>query len=166
MEMAPKDFPLWKKGRFFEDFEVGQTFNHHWGRTVQAYDSIIFNSLTLSYAPLYNNDEYARLLGHSQSPINPYLIFLLVLGMSVEDTSEGVDGAEGAFLGVEYVRFGSMVFPDDTITSHTEVEGLRESASRPNGGIATWLTTGRNQRGEVVLEFKRTNLTAKKRVTA
>lgn len=161
MDPAPKDFPLWTKGRYYEGFEVGQTFDHHWGRTLRDYDSVLFNSLTLSYAPIYNNDEYARNAGLPRSPINPYLVFLLVLGMSVEDTSEGVDGADGAFLGVERADFLAPVYPEDTITSHTEVVGLRTSRSRPQGGIATWRTIGRNQHGETVLELVRTNLVAR-----
>lgn len=162
MNVEPKDFPLWTKGRYYDDFEIGQEFDHHWGRTIHGYDSVLFNSLTLSYAPAYNNDEFARALGNERAPINPYFIFLLVLGMSVEDTSEGVNGAEGAFLGVERVDFLAPVYAQDTITSHTTVLKLRVSESRPNGGIATWHTIGRNQRGECVLELVRTNLVVRK----
>lgn len=152
-------FDVWHKGHFFEEFAPGQTFDHHWGRTLRESDGVLFNSMTLSYNPLYGNDEYARRLGHPRAPLNPYLVFLTVLGLSVEDTSEKEGGA---FLGVEYVSFLAPVYPGDTITSHTEVVAVRESASRPDAGIVSWRTEGLNQRGERVLEYTRTNLVARR----
>ena len=163
MSTSPGEFPLWIKGRAFEDFHVGQQFDHHWGRTLERYDSTLFSSLTLYYVPAYLNEEAARERGRPAGLINPYLVFLLVLGMSVEDTSEGIDGAEGAFLGVKHVRFLADVVAGDTITAHTTVVAVRESNSRPQSGIVTWATSGRNQRGETVLEFERTNLVARRR---
>jgi len=79
--------------------------------------------------------------------------------MSVEDLSE----AGGPFLGVEDCRFLSPVYPGDTITARSVVLDKRESSSRPTSGIVTWQTTVTNQRGEVVLEYRRTNLVAKRR---
>ncbi|WP_199434787.1 MaoC family dehydratase [Qaidamihabitans albus] len=155
MQFRTKDFPLWPKASFFEEFEPGQTFDHHWGRTLTESDAVAFNSLTLGYNPLYVNDEYAREIGHPRSPVNPYLAFLTVLGLSVEDTSEKNGGA---FLSVEYVSFLEPVYPGDTITAHTTVHQVRESKSRPMNGIVTWHTHGRNQHGTRVLEFSRTNL--------
>lgn len=163
MTSSPGDFPLWTKGRSYEDFEIGQRFDHHWGRTLERSESTLFSSLTLHYIPLYLNAEYAREVGRPYGLINPYLVFLLILGMSVEDTSEGVDGAEGAFLGVRTVSFVSDVVAGDTIMARTVVTAMRESASRPNGGIVTWATAGINQHGDTVLEFERTNLVLKRR---
>ncbi len=162
MSSSPADFPLWPKGRFYEEFEVGQRFEHHWGRTVERYDSTLFSSLTLHYVPLYVNTVFAERAGRVPDLINPYFVFLLVLGMSVEDTSEGVDGAEGAFLGVKSVAFRDDVRAGDTITSRTEVVALRTSESRPGSGIVTWSTAGVNQHGKVVLELERTNLVTRR----
>lgn len=158
----PTTFPLWAKGRYFEDFEVGQTFEHHWGRTVHAYDSTLFSSLFLHYSPLYFNEEWAAERDRPRGVINPYFVFLLTLGMSVEDTSEGVDGAPGAFLGVEAVEFLADVVDGDTVTSRTEVVATRESSSRPTQGIVTWSTTGRNQYGVDVLHYRRSNLISRR----
>jgi itaconyl-CoA hydratase len=166
MNAHPAEFPLWSRGNYFENFEVGQTFDHHWGRTVHQYDSVLFNSLTLSYAPVYLNNEFAKDRIGTGCEINPYFIFLLVLGMSVEDTSEGVDGAEGAFLGVKEVQFLQPVTDGDTITAHTSVVATRVSGSRPNSGIVTWRTTGRNQHGQNVLQFERTNLVSRRPLEA
>jgi itaconyl-CoA hydratase len=118
--------------------------------------------LTLHYVPLYLNAAWAEAHGRPGNLINPYLVFLLVLGMSVEDTSEGVDGAEGAFLGVKRVEHLADVVDGDTITARTTVVAKRSSGSRPHAGIVTWRTTGRNQRGIDVLRFERTNLISRR----
>ncbi|GAA3929354.1 MaoC family dehydratase [Microbacterium soli] len=156
----PTTFPLWPKGRYFDDFVVGEVIEHHWGRTLRTYDSTLFSSLLLHYSPLYFNDAWAAEHGCRADTINPYFVFLLVLGMSVEDTSEGVDGAAGAFLGVDSVEFLAPVVASDTVTCRTEVIGKRRSKSRPQQGIVSWRTTGVNQDAVEVLRFERSNLTS------
>lgn len=145
-----------RKGRVFDEFELGQTFPHHWGRTVLASDSMLYTSLALNYNPIYLNADFARAVGHPESPVNPYLAFLVVFGLSVEDLSEG--SAEGAFLGVDDLTFFEPVYPGDTITASSEVVGKRPSKSRPGSGVLTWRSTGVNQAGATVLAFSRTNI--------
>lgn len=147
-----------KHVRYFDEFEMGQTFTHHWGRTLSAADNAIFCSLTLHYTPLYLNDVYARAHGHAGVLINPYLVFLTVFGMSVEDLSE----AGGAFLGVDDLTFHGDVVPGDTLTATSTVVGLRQSDSRPGLGIATWHTRGTNQDGALVIDYRRTNMISKR----
>src|SRR5439155_10917141 len=81
-----------------------------------------------------------------------------VVGLSVEDLSE----AGGPFLGVEDVEFLRPVHPGDTLTARSRVVSRRESESRPGFGIVTWESEGRNQRGEAVVSYRRTNLVAKR----
>jgi acyl dehydratase len=92
--------------------------------------------------------------------IDPLLVLCTAVGLSVEDLSE----AGGPFLGVEQVEFALPVYPGDTLTARSTVIAKRHSDSRPNFGIVTWQTEGRNQRGEIVVSFRRTNLVAKKEV--
>jgi acyl dehydratase len=82
-----------------------------------------------------------------------------VVGLSVEDLSE----AGGAFLGMEDVTFHRPVYPGDTLTAASTVVDKRESSSRPNDGIVTWHTEAHNQRGEMVVDYRRTNLVTKGR---
>jgi itaconyl-CoA hydratase len=152
------EFPLAAKGNFFESFGVGDKFSHHWGKTMTDTDATLFNSLTLNYSPIFNNVEFAKAFGNPSLPLNPYLVFLTVLGLSVEDTSEK-DG--GMFLSVAYTRFLASVYVGDTLTASSEVVAVRDSRSRPTNGIVTWRTQGHNQRGELVLELERTNLVAR-----
>lgn len=145
---------LLKRGRDYEDFDVGQVFHHHWGRTINEGDNSLFSTLTLSFNPLYFNAEYARAHGHPNVVVNPMLVFLVVFGLSVEDLSEG----GGLFLGVDSLTFHRPVYPGDTLTARSTVVEKRPSASRPDSGIVTWHTAGFNQRGEPVVEFRRSNL--------
>jgi itaconyl-CoA hydratase len=142
------------RGRLFEDFTIGQQFSHHWGRTLTESDNTLFCSLTLNYNPLYLNAVYARAHGHDGTIINPYLVFLVVFGLSVEDLSE----AGIAFLGVDDLTFHTVVRPGDTVTARSTVTELRRSASRPGAGIATWHTEGFREDGTLVVDFRRTNL--------
>ena len=145
---------LMRKGNTFEAFEVGRRFEHHWGRTLRDSEAALFSTLTLHFNPLYFNREYALALGHPDTPVNPLMVFTLVLGLSVEDLSE----AGGAFLGVDDLEYGPPVYPDDTLTARSTVTGLRDSAKNPMMGIATWHTEGFNQRSERVISFVRTNM--------
>jgi itaconyl-CoA hydratase len=152
-----ESFPLIAKGNRFEDFHEGQTFEHHWGRTLNDADNALFTTLALRFTPLYFNAEYARAHGHATVVIDPLLVLCTAVGLSVEDLSE----AGGPFLGVEGVEFLRPVYPGDTLTARSTVVSKRDSESRPSFGIVTWQTEGRNQRGELVLSYRRTNLVAK-----
>jgi acyl dehydratase len=146
---------LRRKGTYFEDFAAGQRFDHHWGRTVTESDAIIFTTLTMNYNPMYHNVEYARSEGHPGLVVNPMLAFLTVFGLSVEDLG-------GAFLGVDNLVFRRPVYINSTLTTSSTVLSVRESSKRPTEGIVTWHTEGRDQAGELVLEYDRTNLVMKK----
>ncbi|MGH7897828.1 MAG: MaoC family dehydratase [Candidatus Binatia bacterium] len=152
------EFPLVAKGRQFEDFAEGQGFEHHWGRTLNEGDNSLFATLALRFTPLYFNAEYARAHGHPGIVVDPLLVLCTVVGLSVEDLSEG----GGPFLGVEEVEFHRPVYPGDTLTARSTVVSKRESASRRESGIVTWRTEGRNQRHEVVVSYRRSNLVVKR----
>ncbi len=147
-----------RRGHLYHDFDVGQIFRHHWGRTIFESDNILFTTLTMNYNPLYFNREYAKRFGHKDIVVNPILVFKFVLGLSVEDLSE----IGGPFLGVDNLQFLKPVYPGDTIYAQSEVIDKRESTSRPNFGIVSWHTIGKNQNGEFVIEYDRRNLVGKK----
>lgn len=142
------------RGRLFEDFEEGQVFTHHWGRTITEADAVQFSTLTLSYNPLYTNREYAKAHGHRDLVVNPLLVFNTVLGLSVEDCSE----IGGPFLGVFDLVFHEPVYPGDTLTACSTTYETRVSNSNPSNGIVSWATEGRNQHDRVAVSFKRSNL--------
>jgi acyl dehydratase len=144
----------WPKGNQFEDFHVGQEFDHHWGRTIFHQDTILFTTLTLSYNPLYLNKSYAAAHGHPDIVVNPQFVFNVVLGMSVEDCSEG----GGPFLGVYDLKYHRQIYPGTTLTARSVTTETRLSASNPSNGIVTWETVGSDEMGEPVVSFRRSNL--------
>jgi acyl dehydratase len=155
-------FVLVRKGHTFEDFEVGAAFTHHWGRTLTESDNALFSTATCHWSPMYLNVEYARAHGHPDVVVNPMLVLCTVVGLSVEDLSE----TGGPFLGMEGCTFHRSVYPGDTVTARSTVVDARASESRPNVGVVTWHTEAHNQRGELVLEYRRTNLVAKRKQRA
>ncbi|MDP9180503.1 MAG: MaoC family dehydratase [Chloroflexota bacterium] len=157
-QFDPATFTTLRKGRSLNEFVLGRCFEHHWGRTLTEADNTLFTTATLAYNPLYFNAEYARSEGHPGVVVNPMLVLCTVVGLSVEDLSE----AGGPFLGIDELTFHRPVYPGDTLTASSTVVGLRESESRPGFGVVTWDTEGRNQRGELVVDYKRSNLVGKR----
>ena len=155
-DFDPSAFPLAAKGRRYEDFEVGQVLVHHWGRTITAGDNALFSTAMCDWAPMHLNAEFARAHGHPDVVVNPMLVLCTVVGLSVEDLSEG----GGPFLGVNACTFHRPVHPGDTLTARSTVLDARTSASRPGTGIVTWRTEAHNQRDELVVDYQRTNLVA------
>ncbi len=151
-------FEVIPKGKQFEDFEVGQVLDHHWGRTLSQADNALFATTTHAFNPIYFNVEAARAHDHPDTVLNPMLVFCTVVGLSVEDLSEG----GGPFLGVNDIAFTRPAYPGDTLTARSTVIDKRDSKSKPAFGIVTWRTEGLNQRGEAVVTYERTNLSLKR----
>jgi acyl dehydratase len=141
-------------GRYFEDFHVGDVYEHRPGKTILESDNHLFTLLTLNTHPMHFDAEFARASEFKQNlVVSPYTLALLI-GMSVTDCSQKAI----ANLGMDEVKFTAPVFAGDTLYGESEVLAKRESASRPGQGIVTIRTIGKNQRGEVVCSFKRNML--------
>jgi itaconyl-CoA hydratase len=140
------------RGRFFEDFEVGDVYEHPLGRTVTTTDNMWFTLLTQNTAPIHVDHAYAAQTEFGRPLVDSTFTLALVTGQSVTDISQNVF----ANLGWDEVRLPAPVFEGDTIYSSSEVLEKRESRSRPNIGIVTVKTTGYNQDGRMVITFKRT----------
>ena len=153
--MAIKDG--WR-GRFFEDFTVGDLYRHPLGRTVITADNLWFTLLTQNTAPIHVDHHYAAQTEFGRPLVDSTFTLALVTGQSVTDISQNVL----ANLGWDEVRLPHPVYEGDTIYSQSEVLAARESRSRPNAGIVTVRTTGYNQEGVVVITFKRTILVYKR----
>lgn len=145
--------PGWQ-GRFFEDFAVGETYEHPLGRTVSATDNAWFTLLTQNTAPLHVDRHYAAQTPFGQPLINSALTLALVTGQSVTDVSQNVL----ANLGWDDVRLPHPVYEGDTIYSQSAVLACRASQSRPAAGIVTVRTEGFTQDGTIVISFRRSML--------
>jgi itaconyl-CoA hydratase len=146
------------RGRFFEDFEVGDVYEHPLGRTVTTTDNAWFTLLTQNTAAIHFDRHYAEQTEFGQPLVDSTFTLALVTGQSVTDVSQNVF----ANLGWDEVRLPAPVFEGDTIYSQSEVSEKRESKSRPDVGIVKVKTTGFNQDGEVVIAFNRTIMVYKR----
>jgi acyl dehydratase len=138
-------------GRYFEDFQVGDTYEHRPGKTVLESDNHLFTLLTLNTHPLHFDAEYGKATEFGRNLVVSTYTLALLIGMSVSDCSQKAI----ANLGMDEVRFTGPVFAGDTLYGESEVLAKRESKSRPGQGIVTIRTTGKNQRGETICTFRR-----------
>ena len=146
------------KGRFFEDFEVGDVYPHPLGRTVTTTDNIWFTLLTQNTAPIHFDHAYASQTSFKKPLVDSTFTLALVTGQSVTDISQNVF----ANLGWDNVTLPHPVFEGDTIYSESEVLEKRDSKSRPDVGIVKVRTVGFNQDGVVVIRFTRTVMVYKR----
>src|SRR5262245_35971799 len=128
---------------YYEDFEVGRRFHHHWGRTITAAEAVAFSTQHLLHEPALFNALYAKHLGHPDLVVSPFYVFAVVLGMSVADLSE----SGGPFLGADSLRMHGIVVPGDTVFSSSVVIARRPSGSQPLYGVVEWETTGARENG-------------------
>ena len=147
--MTLHDRPL---GRFYEDFEVGDTYRHPLGRTISESDNTWFTLLTMNTNPMHFDRKYAEASEFGRILVNSTLTVAIVAGQSVIDTSQ----LAFANLGWDEIRLTHPVFVGDTLYAESQVMALRESKSRPHGGIVTIRTRGLNQDGDQVVSWKRT----------
>jgi acyl dehydratase len=134
-------------GLYFEDFFVGQVFDHAMSRTVTEMDNVLFSTLTMNPQPLHLDEEFAKTTEFGQRLVNSIFTLGLVIGMTVGETTLGTTIAN---LGMDKVAFPKPVFHGDTIRARSIVQSVRASASRPNAGVVVLEHQGINQRGELV----------------
>jgi itaconyl-CoA hydratase len=158
MAMDTTATPKAWRGRFYEDFEVGDVFRSRLGRTITDADNVWFTCLTLNTNQIHFNTPYAERTQFAQPLVNSALTLALVTGMTVPDTSENA----AANLEWTDIKLPKPVFVGDTLWAESEILALRESRSNPSVGIVTMRCRGINQRGEVVIEFRRTFMVYKR----
>ena len=141
-------------GRYFEDFEIGDVYEHRPGRTITETDNTWFTLLTMNQHPLHFDKEYGTKTEFGKVLVNSCLTISLVTGMSVSDISQKTI----ANLGWDKVRLSGPVFVGDTLYSESQVLSKRESNSRPNQGIVSVETKGIKKDGSVVISFERSML--------
>ena len=141
-------------GRYLEDFNVGDVYEHRPGRSITETDNTWFTLLTMNQHPLHFDREYGAKSEFGQVLVNSCLTLSLVTGMSVSDVSQKTI----ANLGWNDVRLTGPVFVGDTIYAESEVLSIRESRSRPHQGIVSIRTRGIKQDGTEVISFERSML--------
>ena len=134
-------------GLWFEEFSVGQSFEHEIRRTVLESDNMWFSNATCNPAALHIDAEYCKGTEFGRPIVNSLFTLGLVIGLTVQNTTLGTTVAN---LGMTDVRFPAPVFPGDTVHVRSKVQAVRASQSRPNAGFVTFLHEGLNQRNDIV----------------
>ena len=142
-------------GRYFDQWQIGDTITHQPSRTVTETDNLMFSAMTHNMQPLHLDAEYAKASEFGQILVNSTFTFSLAVGLSIADTTVGTLVAN---LGFDKVVTPKPTFIGDTLTCHTEVLERRESKSRPGQGIVVFQHTLTNQRSETALSMTRTAL--------
>jgi acyl dehydratase len=142
-------------GRFYEELEPGDVYEHAIRRTVTEADNVLFCALTHNAQPLHIDEEFGRESIYGTRIVNSMFTLGLVVGIGVEDTTFGTTLGN---LGFERVEFPAPVRHGDTIRAETEVIERRESKSRPGTGIVQFEHRGFNQNGELVCRARRSAL--------
>ena len=137
-------------GNYFEDYRVGQILNHATPRTLTEGDVALYTSLYGPRFAVQSSDQFARAIGYPRSPVDDLLLFHVVFGKTVPDISLNAI----ANLGYAAGRFLKPAYPGDTLSTVSEVIGLKENSNKETGTVYV-RSTGRNQKGEVVLEYVR-----------
>lgn len=144
-------------GRHYEDFSPGLVIRHAVGRTITSSDNRWFTLVTVNTNPIHFDEHYSSQTEFGRILVNSCFTLALVTGLSVSDISQNAVN-----LGWDEVRMPAPVFEGDTIYAQTEILNCRESKSRPHMGLVEFKTTGFNQGGTVVMEFRRTILVYKR----
>ncbi|MCC1480506.1 MaoC family dehydratase [Roseibaca sp. Y0-43] len=142
--------PKTTKGRFFEDYRIGDEIAHAVPRTVSGGERALYHALYPSRGALYSSDEFARACGLPESPVDDLMAFHIVFGKSVPDISVNAV----ANLGYAQGRFLRPVYPGDTLRAQSKVIGLKQN-SNGKSGVVYVRTTGMNQRDELVIDYVR-----------
>jgi acyl dehydratase len=146
-------------GKYFEEFKVGEVFQHQPGRTVTETDNLLFTTLTMNLQPLHLDSEFSKKAEFGQRLVNSIFTLGLAVGLSVGDLTLGTTVGN---LGFEKVEFPKPVFIGDTIYAETEIKEVRPSKSRPQWGVVIFEHRGRNQRGEIVMTCRRAGMMRRK----
>jgi acyl dehydratase len=147
------------RGLYFGEFKVGMVFDHSLRRTITEADNVLFTTMTHNPSALHLDAEYMKKSQYGRTLVNSCLTLSMMVGISIGDTTLGTTIAN---IGWDNVRFPKPLFPGDTIHVQTEVVALRESRSKPDRGIVTFVHRCFNQRDEEVATCQRLAMMLKK----
>jgi acyl dehydratase len=138
-------------GKYYEEFEVGETIVHQTSKTIMESDNNLFSLITMNHHPIHLNNKFAENSQHGQILVVGTYVFSLVVGFTVQDIS----GKAIANLDYVNITHDKPVFIGDTIYAKTEILGKKKSKSKPDRGIVFVETKAFNQNNEKILTFRR-----------
>lgn len=139
-------------GRYFEELQQGDVFDHATTRTITESDNVLFCAITMNPQPMHLDEEFAKKSQFGQRTVNGILTLATMLGITVPELTLRTTIAAAA---LEKVEFPTPVFHGDTIHVQSRVLSRRESRSRPDAGIVQFEHEAYNQRNETVAKCTR-----------
>jgi 2-methylfumaryl-CoA hydratase len=137
-------------GNYFEDFYVGRVFRHATPRTLTDGDQALYTALYGSRFAVQSSDAFAKSIGYPRAPLDDLLVFHVVFGKTVADISRNAV----ANLGYAGCRFLAPVYPGDTLSTISEVIGVKEN-SNGQTGVVYVRSAGYKDDGTEVLDYAR-----------
>lgn len=144
-----------RRGRYYDEYEIGDVFKHKPGRTITETDNTLFTTLTMNTQSMHLDAEFSAKSEFGQRLVNSLMTLSIAAGLSVGDTTEGTTIAN---LGFGEIAFPKPVFIGDTLYAETEIIAKRPSKSRTGQGIVTFEHRANNQAGDVVCTAQRSAL--------
>ncbi|MTB88971.1 MaoC family dehydratase [Aeromicrobium senzhongii] len=148
-------------GNFFEDFTLGQVIDHATPRTITEGDRAVYGSIYPTRFAVPSSAAFAASVGLDPHPVEDLIGFHVAFGKTVPDVSLNAV----ANLGYAECRFHRPIVPGDTISTSSEVIGLKQN-SNGKTGVVHVRSTATNQRGEVVIDWARWVMVHKRNVEA
>lgn len=137
-------------GHFFEDFTLGQVIEHATPRTVTDGDRALYGALYPTRFAVPSSAVFAASVGLDPAPVEELIAFHIAFGKTVPDVSLNAV----ANLGYAECRFHRPIVAGDTLSTRSEVIGLKEN-SNGKTGVVYVRSTATDQHGEVALEWAR-----------
>jgi acyl dehydratase len=154
------------KSNFFEDFIVGEVYEHARGKTVESLENVLITNLVLNTAKAHFNEDFAQSLEQKHRITFGGVTASIIIGLAMQDTGENAIEE----VGLDRVRFRVPVLHGDTLYAFTEVLNKEDEPADPRGhkdvGLLHFRHWGLNQRGETVFEGERRVLIKKRAFTA
>jgi len=144
-------------GRYYEDFDVGETIAHDKRRTISESDNQRFCDLTMNQQPLHLDADFAADTQFGERLVNGLYTMSLAVGLSIPETTDGTIVANLSYDDVEHPE---PVFHGDTIRVQSTVADKRETSDGERGVVTMHVETFRVEDGEdtLVCSFDRTVL--------
>ena len=119
-------------GRYYEDFEVGETTEHDKRRTISESDNQQFCDMTMNQQPLHLDAEFAADTQFGERLVNGLYTMSLAVGITIPETT---DGTIVANLSYDDVEHPAPVFHGDTIRAQSTVTDARETSDGERGVV-------------------------------
>ncbi|MDR9430176.1 MAG: MaoC family dehydratase [Natronomonas sp.] len=148
-------------GRYYEEFEVGETIEHDKRRTVSEADNQTFCDMTMNQQPLHLDAEFAAETDFGERLVNGLYTMSLAVGITIPDTTDGTIVANLSYDDIEHPE---PVFHGDTIRVQSTVMDKRETSDGERGIVTMRVEVFKMNDPEepLVCSFERTALSLKR----